>query len=80
MSKDGNGTEETKKRLKKATCRGTLAKCWNTRGIEKKTKLNLFKMLFSSVLLYGCKTYMYNLCHNTPFYSCVLSCQAFEQE
>lgn len=58
VSKDGRGTEDIKNRLRKA--RGAfqnLTKLWNTRGIGKKSKVELYKTLVRPILLYGYETW-----------------------
>jgi len=58
VSKDGRGTEDIKNRLRKA--RGAfqnLTKLWNTRGMGKKTKVQLYKTLVRPILLYGYETW-----------------------
>lgn len=63
VSKDGGGTEDIKNRLSKA--RGAfqnLTKVWNTRSITKITKINLFKTLVRSVLLYKSETWKMTKC------------------
>jgi len=58
VSKDGRGTEDIKNRLRKATgAFQNLTKLWNTRGIGKKTKVQLYKTLVRPILLYGYETW-----------------------
>lgn len=55
---DEAGTEDMKNRLRKA--RGAfqnLTKLWNTRGMGKKTKVQLYKTLVRPILLYGYETW-----------------------
>ena len=56
VTKEGGGTQDIKKRLRKA--RGAffnLKNIWNTRSIGRNTKIKLFKTLVQPVLLYGCE-------------------------
>ena len=59
VTKDGGGTEDTKKCLNKA--RGTFFKLVmrisKTQTIGQNTKINLCKTLMQPVLLYGCKAW-----------------------
>ena len=58
VTKEGGGTDDIKKRLRKA--RGAffnLKKIWNIRSIGRNTKIKLFKTLARPVLLYGCEAW-----------------------
>ena len=55
---EGGGTEDIKKRLRKAReAFFNLKKIWNTRSIGRNTNIKLFKTLVRPVLLYGCEAW-----------------------
>ena len=58
VTRDGGVTLDIKKRtaLAYASC-NRLNKIWRARGISRKTKATLFKMVVLSVFLYGCETW-----------------------
>ena len=56
MIKEGGGTKDIKKHLRKAGgAFFNLKKIWNTLSIDRNTKLKLLKTLVRPVLLYGCE-------------------------